>query len=481
MTPLKYPEGSIYADSVVTEAETTYALARAAETGKRRLLVRGDADGFVGEAQGDLLVCALSPANAAELRSRLSWLNPVPLGRQTSFGFGDRLGSATPGHAAALRAADPGGRIAPIFAQQSVRENARTGRTPQQVLDDALWGVLQEGWRGPWGADADHIKEAADLAPFISAGYTFYTIDPSDYVDNEAQSADLAALRAKAQSLPWERLGGSREALQAAYCDRPLALGGLTLVFDEETFLRALVKYGRAILHTAAISAVLDEALGGGAYDLEMSVDETETPTSIHEHYFIANELRARAVPLISLAPRFVGKFQKGVDYMGDIDLFAAELADHMAILHHFDQYKLSIHTGSDKFSIYGIINAQARGYAHVKTAGTSYLEALRVAAALDPALFRPMLDLAHENFENDRVSYYVDCRPENVPASAQLADEALPELFEQFDARQLLHVTYGSILDAFAAQLDAFLSEQEAPYRAGLERHFARHLRPFS
>src|SRR5690606_31863501 len=101
----------------------------------------------------------------------------------------------------------------------------------------------------------------------------------------------------------------------------------------------------------------------GQAYDLEMSVDETDTPSSAHEHYFIANELMRRVIPVVSLAPRFVGKFQKGVDYMGDIARFEAELARHVAILQHFNCYKLSIHTGSDKFSIYGIINEQAQGY----------------------------------------------------------------------------------------------------------------------
>ena len=368
------------------------------------------------QRQDGLLVCELTAANAAELRARLDWLNPVPLGRQTSFGFGDRLGSATPGHVASLRAADPQGRIAPIFAQQSVRENTRTGRTPQEVLDDAMWGVFQEGWREPWGADADHIKEAADLAPFIEAGYTFYTIDPSDHVDNEAQTDSLQTLREKADQLPWDRLGTTYGVQKARYCAQPLSLEGLTLDFDEETFLRALVKYGRAILHTAAIAAALDKNMAGQGYDLEMSVDETDTPTSIHEHYFIANELHAHGVPVVSLAPRFVGKFQKGVDYMGDIDEFAAELARHMAILHHFDSYKISIHTGSDKFSIYGIINDQARGYAHVKTAGTSYLEALRVVAVLNPPLFREMLDLAHQKLRE---------RPQNLFCGLPAAEGA--------------------------------------------------------
>jgi hypothetical protein len=481
MTTLKFAQGSIYPDSLVSQDGTNYALAKLAGSGEKRLLVQGNLDGFEGQLNDDLLVCPLTAVNAAELRSRLGWLNPTPLGRQTSFGFGDRLGLATPGHIASLRAADPQGRIAPIFAQQSVRENTRTGRTPQEVLDDAMWGIFQEGWRDPWGADADHIKEASDLPPFIDAGYTFYTLDPSDYVDNGAQTDGLETLREKALQLPWDRLGGSFEVMKAQYGDAPLQLKDMTLIFDEESFLRALVKYGRAILHTADIADVLNEAMAGQGYDLEMSVDETDTPTSIHEHFFIANELAARGISVVSLAPRFVGKFQKGVDYMGDIGQFESELVEHMAILHHFDSYKISVHTGSDKFSIYGIINDKARGYVHVKTAGTSYLEALRVIAKQDPALMREMLDLAHKNFEKDRKSYFVDCRPQKVPTSDQLADEQLPELLEQFDSRQLLHVTYGSILDEYGDDLLTFLSGHEAAYREGLERHFARHLRPFS
>ena len=481
MTQLSFSQGEVYPLSVITQDGTTYALAKLAATGAKRLLIQGKSAGFTGKRVDDVLVCELTAVNAHTLRQQLPWLNPVPLSRETSFGFGDRLGSATPGHIASLRAAIQDKPIAPIFAQQSVRENNRTGRTPQQVLDDAMWGIFQEGWREPWGADADHVKEVADLAPFVAAGYTFYTIDPSDYVDNEAQTDALATLRQKAERLPWTQLGSTLEMMLADYCTEPLTAGELLLNFDETTFLRALVKYGRAIGHTAVIAQSLNEQMAGQAYDLEMSVDETDTPTSIHEHYFIANELLRRKLPVVSLAPRFVGKFQKGVDYMGDLDQFAAELAQHVAILHHFDQYKLSIHTGSDKFSIYGIINEQARGYVHVKTAGTSYLEILRVVAEKDPPLFRQILDLAHERFQTDRKTYFIDCQPAKVPAGDQVAAAEMPALLEDFDARQLLHVTFGSVLDVYGDRLHAFAATHEADYKAGLEHHFARHLRPFS
>jgi hypothetical protein len=165
---------------------------------------------------------------------------------------------------------------------------------------------------------------------------------------------------------------------------------------------------------------------------------------------------------------------------MGDLDEFEVELARHTAILHHFDAYKLSVPTGSDKFSIYPAINRYARGYVHVKTAGTSYLEALRVAASEDPALFRRMLTLARARFEHDRKTYYIDAQLARVPEAAQLTDAELPGLLDQFDARQVLHVTFGSILDEYGDELQQLLTVREDEYRAGLERHFERHLAPF-
>lgn len=471
-------DGEPYPRSVAVRDGATYFLGRG-RSGARQLGIVGGGDGFAGEENGQgVMLCPCTPANAAALRARLPWLRPAALGRRASFGFGDRIGLATPGHIQALRAAGAEGRIAPIAAQQSVRENTRTGRTPQQVLDDATWGLFQEGWRGPWGADADHVKEAADLAPFVAAGYTFYTIDPSDHVDNAAAGEPPAALGAKVERLPWAELGSGYAELRERYCRRPFALDGLELSFDEPTLLRALAKYGRALAHTAAIARAL-AAQVRGPFELEMSVDETDTPTSAHEHFFLASELLARDIPLASLAPRFVGKFQKGVDYMGDVAAFAAELAKHAAIARHFGAYKLSVHTGSDKFSLYPIVAELTGGQVHVKTAGTSYLEALRIVAAGEPAAFRRMLDDARAHFERDRTSYFLDAALGRVPAAADLGDAELPGLLDQFDARQVLHVAFGTILTGYGAAIRAALAEREADYRAGLERHFVRHLAP--
>src|SRR5215213_11310999 len=124
----------------------------------------------------------------------------TPLHLTPSFGFGDRLGLATLGHIAAVK----GTKFAPIFAQQSVRENTRTGRTPQQVLDDAKRAVEAAKWDAPWGADADHLKTVDDIPPFVDAGYTFFTVDPGEYVDNAADTDSLWTLKQKAMGLNWD-------------------------------------------------------------------------------------------------------------------------------------------------------------------------------------------------------------------------------------------------------------------------------------
>ncbi|HEX9923505.1 MAG TPA: tagaturonate epimerase family protein, partial [Anaerolineae bacterium] len=141
--------------------------------------------------------------------------------------------------------------------------------------------------------------------------------------------------------------------------------------------------------------------------------------------------------------------------------------------------YKLSIHTGSDKFSIYPAIARHTQGLVHVKTAGTSYLEAIRVAAQ-NPPLFRRMLELARARFEKDRKSYFLDAQLSQVPENGELTDTALPDLLEQFDARQVLHVTFGSILDEFGPGFQDFIAQHETEYLTALEAHFKRHLAPF-
>jgi hypothetical protein len=468
---------SVYPRSVVEADGITYFLARGAEG--KVLGVLGHAGGFEGARQdGDSpLLCSLTPANAAVLRERLPWLRPQPLGLKESVGCGDRLGLATPGHIRAVRGA---GSFSPILAQQSMRENARTGRSPQDVMDDALWGAFQEGWREPWGADADHLKTTADVDLCAAAGYTFYTVDPGDHVDNEAHSAAFEELKKKVHALPWDELEDSPEALHERYLNRSFEVEDLVLEFDHTTLARAAAKYGRAVAHTARMYRHLAEVMGNRPFELEVSVDETETPTSPAEHLFVASELRRLGVQWVSLAPRYIGRFEKGVDYIGDLSEFETELAKHAAIARVLGPYKLSIHSGSDKFSVYPIFARHAGDLVHLKTAGTSYLEALRAIAGVAPGFFREILAFARERYDEDKATYHVSADPAKVPLPSEMSDDQLAGVLDLFDGREVLHVTFGSVLDRYGERLLATLNAHEEAHYAALESHFRRHLTPF-
>lgn len=443
-----------------------------------------DFEGNSTEQEGEtLLIGPTSPHNAAALRKHVPWLRPRSLGLRTSAGMGDRLGLATPGHVRAVRAA--GGNIAPLFAQQSIREMTRTGRTPQQVMDDATWGIFAEGWRQGVGADADHLKTTQDIDACAAAGFTFFTIDPGEHVDNSADTASPSHLRESAARLPWDDLQDTLGDLTGRYV-RSLEVEGHRIAFDAASLLRAAVKYGRAVAHVAAMYRHL-QAVAPNA-ELEVSVDETETPTSHAEHVYIVRELKRLGVHWVSLAPRYIGRFEKGVDYIGDLDAFEADFAVHAAIARHFGPYKLSLHSGSDKFSVYPIAMRQTRGLVHLKTAGTSYLEALHTVAALDPALFREIYAFARQRYPADRATYHVSAELARAPLPESLSDADLPALLDQFDAREILHVTFGSVLTTrksdggwlFYDRLLSLLRANPEAYAQNLEAHFLRHLKPF-
>ena len=214
------------------------------------------------------------------------------------------------------------------------------------------------------------------------------------------------------------------------------------------------------------------------------SIDETATPTSPLQHYFAANELILRGVDVATVAPRFCGEFQKGVDYIGDLAQFERELKTHAAIARHFG-YKLSIHSGSDKFSTFALIGKYTNGNFHVKTAGTNWLEAMRAVAAADPAMYREIHAFALEKFEDAKKFYHVTTDLNKVPALDTLTDAELPSLFTMNDARQLIHITYGFILTEknadgtyrFKNRLYKFWRENEGVYSDMLYAHIGKHL----
>jgi len=183
----------------------------------------------------------------------------------------------------------------------------------------------------------------------------------------------------------------------------------------------------------------------------------------------------------------FIGEFEKGIDYRGDLAAFEAQLREHVAVAQFCGPYKISIHSGSDKFSIYPAIGRACGDLLHVKTAGTSYLEALRVAARAAPALFAEIVEFCRGRFDSDRKSYHLSttlAQVQSLPRYARAQDEAL--FLDEVAGRQLLHVTFGSVLtvgaDArgrtFKEGLLETLDRHAALHLELLEKHFTKHLR---
>ena len=412
---------------------------------------------------------------------------PVCLGLAPSFGFGDRIGLATPGHVEAMQRAGAG--IAPMYPQQSIREMTRTGRSPGEVMADAMRGMLEMGSTGPTGADADHLKTPQDVAQTAAAGFCFFTIDPSDHVDVRADDYREATLREKfaaiAADAPWFD----------TYCGESVSLaGGVQIDLGEEVCMRAAVKYGLAIKEAIALSRCIhqtNEALGQ-EYEIELSVDETPQPTTLGEHYIIARECLESGMRLVSLAPRFIGDFEKGIDYKGDLAALEHSLKKHAAIANALGPYKLSLHSGSDKLSMYAALARTTQGCWHVKTAGTSYLEALRVAARHDGSLFRQIIDFSRARYETDKATYHVSATLEDAPAADDVGqieqlERAYLERWSEVPqgvgftrpGRQILHCTFGSVLSdpTLGRALRDLLKTHQDTYTGVLAEHFQRHL----
>src|SRR4051794_6923565 len=473
---------SAYPESRVSYGGATYWLERAADGTKRLVAVADDGrvfDRFAGTVEtvdGKVRLLAETTAdNALALRSALPWLTPTRFGLHTSAGFGDRLGLATPGHVRALKAV--GAAIRPVFAQQSIREMGRCRRTPRNVLDDATWGAFQAGWTSAVGADADHLEHLDDIDDAALAGFVFYTLDPKAEVDPEAERADATTIRQKVEALDWAGLDSDLPTFLKRYAGHRIDLEHEAIELDEESVLRAMAKYGPSLAHAMAMyRRLMDKGID---CEVEFAVDETDYPTRPAEHVVVVSELQRLGMEFVSFAPRFVGRLEKGVEYIGDIDELKRDFEIHAQIAKALGPYKLSLHSGSDKYSTYPLIAEATDGLVHLKTAGTSWAEALRVIARNDPDLMREVLTLALESFEANRKSYHLSCDPARIPTDP--TDDEVGELMDKVDSRQVLHVGYGAILAEFGTRLYQVWNDHEEEHYRILADHFTKHLAPFA
>jgi hypothetical protein len=304
-----------------------------------------------------------------------------------SFGIGDRFGHQGKAQLAAIMKADaeagpcacckgrgqPKGAAAPLITpvwNKSNREHTIIGTKPADVRKEADAAVVACGWRGPYWVDADHIG-LANVDGFIEAS-DFFTLDVADFIGRPAPEAEVQAfLQSHKDLLGSHRIEGIEE----------------SIAIDESRLRSIAAKYLIAVQQAGQTFRHIEARKGVGQFVTEVSMDETDTPQTPVDMLVILAALADEVIPAQTIAPKFSGRFNKGVEYVGGVDQFAREFEQDLAILRFAtDRFnlpanlKLSVHSGSDKFSIYAPIRQALQRFdagVHVKTAGTTWLEEL--------------------------------------------------------------------------------------------------------
>jgi hypothetical protein len=287
-----------------------------------------------------------------------------------SFGIGDRFGHQGKAQLAAiLKAHEEGFEITPVW-NKSNREHTIIGTRPADVRREADQAVALCGWTRPYFVDADHIG-LANVDEFLTAS-DFFTLDVADFIGRPAPEADIGAFVRKHKDL----LGSCR-------------IEGIDekIVLDEPGLRAIAAKYLVALQQASTTFRHIEARKDVNRFVTEISMDETDTPQTPVDMLVILAALGDERIPAETIAPKFSGRFNKGVDYIGDVGQFAREFEQDLAILHFAVErfglpanLKLSVHSGSDKFSLYRPIHRAVKQFdagVHVKTAGTTWLEEL--------------------------------------------------------------------------------------------------------
>ena len=329
---------------------------------------------------------------------------PQALGVRKTVGFDNPFCLATPAHlAAAGRHTD----FAPVFAQSEAVESSRAPSQAVEIMQAATRAVSESRYRQPWGADANLLRQPADVEAAANAGYTYYTVDPSAFLRQGVETMSPDGLSAELQTLVTE--GDLPEDWSAPYLNRTVELpGDVRLTLDEAHLQRAAVKYARAVRHCARMSEAIARANSGRSYELEVYLGGTHTPTTTLEHLFVGLELEARGVRLTGFAPAMPGT-DDGLEPEGS---FVRWLREHAAAAQFCGPYKLSFHGATARENVLPLLGRCCGEGLHVKSDGLSYLEALKVVQRVEPALFEQVL-AASQTFVQPATSAQFPQRPE--------------------------------------------------------------------
>jgi tagaturonate epimerase len=405
-----------------------------------------------------------------------------------SVGTGDRFAHQAKAQLqACVKALDHGVEVVPVW-NKSNREHNIVGSEPVSVRQAADAAVKALGWKLPYYCDADHIT-AATVERYL-APFDFFTFDVADFIGQPAEAADIERFV--------ERHPELRGSIELAGADEAFEITAANLHQTAEKFLTAVKKAGE-------VYRIVLRSKGAGNFIPEVSMDETDRAQSPAELLIILAAMADEGIPVQTIAPKFSGRFNKGVDYVGDLAQFEREMAlDVAAIGYAVKQYglpdnlKLSVHSGSDKFSIYPVIHATMQRFnvgVHLKTAGTTWLEELiGLAEAGGPglALAKEVYAeaLAHREELCEPYAAVIDINAAKLPS----ADEVRGWSSEQFTSalrhvegasaynsslRQLLHVGFKVAAKMGRRYLDLLEANEAVIAKNVTENLYDRHIAP--
>jgi len=405
-----------------------------------------------------------------------------------SIGIGDRFGRQGKAQLeAVIKAGQHGADIAPVW-NKSHREHTIVNTGPADVRSEADAAVKALDWRGPYYVDADHIG-LNNVDMFLDAS-DFFTLDVADFTGRAAADTEIRSFV--------ERYSTYIGSLSIPGIDEQFEVGTERIETIARKFLLAVKEAGKIYRH-------IEAAKGADNFVTEVSMDETDEPQTPVEMFFILGAIADERIPVQTVAPKFTGRFNKGVDYVGDVQQFAVEFDRHLAVITFaIEQFelprnlKLSVHSGSDKFSIYAPINEALGKHGaglHLKTAGTTWLEELVGLAmaggdglAIAKEVYREAFDRADELCGPYATVIDIDRdglpRPEVVAgwsgdeyADALRHDRSCDKYNPHF--RQLLHVGYKVAAEMGDRYLDALDTFEDVIAPAVTENIYERHIKP--
>ena len=405
-----------------------------------------------------------------------------------SIGVGDRFAHQAKAQlAACMKAADAGVEVVPVW-NKSNREHTIIGSEPVETRAAADAAVKEMGWTKPYFVDADHIN-LKTVQRFLDPS-DFFTLDVADLIGQPAKPEDVA-----------EFLGAHPELVGS------VTIPDIAAPFKtDKAFVEGVAnKFLAAVQHAGEIYRLLVENKGTGRFVPEVSMDETDFPQTPVELLIILAMIADQKIPIQTIAPKFTGRFNKGVDYVGDVKQFAKEFEEDLAtIVFAIKRYglpanlKLSVHSGSDKFSIYKAIHDGAKKFnagVHLKTAGTNWLEeliGLAESGGTGLAIAKEIYSeaLAHKDELTAPYATVIDIDDSKLPSAAEVNgwtgkqyaaalrhDQSNPAYNPSF--RQLLHVGFKIAAKLGPRYLQALEANEDVVAKNVTANLWERHIKP--